>query len=143
MLEQLLHGDVLRLLHARSKKSNEKRQPGAGNEINERVSGLLAIVRFDLAPAETLPEGVTAQEGQRNVEEKEDGGVPDEHAPDSKLRLGDEVLFHLFCGEFLAVRQIVDCQNALHHNQAYETKKDEEDEMRPRPGDLQIFRVLR
>jgi len=29
------------------------------------------------------------------------------------------------------VRQIEDCENALHHNQAYEAKKDEEDEMRP------------
>src|SRR5208337_3978884 len=95
MLKQLLHGDVLRLLHARREKSNEKRQPGAGNEINKRVSGLLAIVRVDLAPAETLPERVPAQEGQRNIEEKKDGGVPDEHAADGKLRLGKKVLFHL------------------------------------------------
>src|SRR5208283_1587820 len=108
MLKQFLHGDVLRLLHARREKSNEKRQPGAGNEINKRVSGLFATVRVDLAPAETLPERVPAQEGQRNIEEEEDGGVPDEHAADGKLRLGDEVLLHLLGSEFLAVWQIVD-----------------------------------
>ena len=94
------------------------------------------MVLANFAPAKALPEGMSAQHGEGDIEKEENSGIPEEHAADGKLRLRNEDGFHLLWGKLLVRRQIMEGQNPLNYDQAHKTEKDKQDEVWPRPGDL-------
>src|SRR5580704_7427164 len=81
---------------------------------------------------------MAAKQRKRHVQEKENHRVPEQHAADGKFRFGKEKLFHLLGRKLLIAWKNRKRQEPLDDYQAYEAEKNEDDEVRPGPGDLQV-----
>ena len=141
VFEEFFHGQIFRCFHARGQNRNKKRKATAGSKIDERIAGQLARTGLDRTPAERPPKGVSTKDGQGNVQEKENRGVPEQHAANRELRLGEQIFLELGSGQTLSLRSVMDGQDTLNENEAGESKEEKQDEMRPGPGDLKVFRI--
>src|SRR6516165_1665201 len=141
VLEELLHRKILGSFHAGGQERDKKRQTAAGRKVDEGIARQLAGTLFERAPTKRFPKGAPAEERERHVAEEENCGVPDQHAANGKLRLGEEIFLELGSGQVFVPRNVVSGQDALNENQAGKAEEDKQDEMGPGPGDLQIFRI--
>src|SRR6516165_9919415 len=141
VFEELLHWKVLWRFHARGDNRDKQRQAATRSKIDQRIARQLAGTGFERPPAERLPKGVPAQNRERYIQEEENRGVPEQHAANRKLRLGEQIVLELGSGQVLVLGSVLDGHDALNENQAGKAEKDKQDEMRPRPRDLQIGRI--
>src|SRR5205814_5220952 len=117
---------------------NKNGQQASGEKINPGTAcGRHRVLQ--LFPAERSPEREPAQHRQRDIEEQKNQGVPEHIAAEKKLRLIEEVLLELLLRQGL-VWGVIEGQDSLHQDKTRKCKKHEDDEMRPGPGNTQVFR---
>src|SRR5713226_1849994 len=139
VFEDLLNGHLVLGVDLGAHDENENSQAAAREEVRPGICVAGGEIGFQFFPAERRPEGLAAQNAKSDVEEEKDRGVPEDVGAEEKLRLVEEITLEVLGGH-AAMRGEVQDQSCLHEKETGEGEENKDTEMRPRPGNAQVFR---
>ncbi len=139
ILEDLFNGHLVVGVYLRADDENKNGQAAAREEVRPGIGFAGGEIGFQFFPAERRPEGFAAQNAEGYVEKEKNGGVPEDIGAKKKLRLVEQIALEVLGGH-AAMRRVVQNQSRLYEKETGESEENKNEEMRPGPGNAQVFR---
>src|SRR5882724_5017619 len=138
ILEELLDGSVVRIFHARAGDSDEDRQSTTREKIHPGAAFSSGGIRAELFPAERTPEGGVAEHGDGHIQKKKHERGPEDRRAHKELGIRLEKFPKLILRQ-MPIHRIVSESRDANGELTDEPKHQKDQEVRPGPGDAQVF----